>query len=260
MTNKIIKDVVSEMLKEAMAARSKLKKRTGILVNNLPSPQSGLFLENYANCLLNRQLDIFDDSLYLLKNERFQSACIISRGMVETQAFARFLNKKIEKILVNGQGKESAEKSLDIVVKFTNSSRFKKGEQQKIKDGVYNPQDYMFTEQTKHRFENMLSFSQHVVDALKEMYKDEKEQTKCNESQFEMLYDILSEFVHPSQTSIFHYYTPETHHIPTSLGPIHFYDSAKQQCVQALHFIVDSKNIYKWSMDLAEEMTKRDSQ
>lgn len=258
MTNKIMKDMINEMLKEAIDARSKLKRRRGILVHNLPSPKSGLYLENYANCLLNRQLDIFDDSLSLLKNDRFQSACIISRGMVETHAFARFLNKKIEKVLVNGQGKESAEKALDLVVKFTNSSRFKKGEQQKIKDGVFNPQDYMFTEQAKYRFENMLSFSQHVVEALKEMYKDEKEQSQRNESQFEMLYDILSEYVHPSQTSIFHYYTPETHHIPTSMGTIHFYESAKQQCVQALHFIVDSKNIYKWSIDLAEEMTKRD--
>ncbi|EIM9434807.1 hypothetical protein LN840_004714 [Escherichia coli] len=260
MANKIMKDMLDEILKEAIEARSKLKKRKGILVNNLRSPKSGLFLENYANCLLNRQLDIFDDSLFLLRNERFQSACIVSRGMVETHAFARFLNKKIEKILVNEQGKESAAKALDLVIKFTNSSRFKKEEQRKIKDGVFDPQDYMFTEQAKHRFENMLSFSQHVVEALKEMYQDEKEQAQRNESQFEMLYDVLSEYVHPSQTSIFHYYTPETHYIPTSMGTIHLYESAKQQCVQALHFIVDSKNLYKWSLDLAAEMTKRNEQ
>lgn len=43
MANKIMKDMLDEILKEAIEARSKLKKRKGILVNNLRSPKSGLF-------------------------------------------------------------------------------------------------------------------------------------------------------------------------------------------------------------------------
>ncbi|ELT7205126.1 hypothetical protein Q4K18_004575 [Salmonella enterica] len=251
------KELIESSLLEAKTARDKLSKVEGIVVGNLNNSDLGIYLSNYANLLMNRQIDIFDDSMLLLEHERYQSACIVSRGMIETHAFSRLLNKKIEKILLNQSGEESVNKSLDIILKFTNSSRFKKNEQEKIKKGIFDPKDYMFTEETKYRFENSLSVSQHVADALKELYADEKEQTKHKESQFELTYDALSEHVHPSQVSIYQCYTPETHIIPTSMGNIHAHDAAKLQCARALHFIVDAKNQHHWSSMLADEMTKR---
>ncbi|CDH24179.1 DUF5677 domain-containing protein [Xenorhabdus bovienii] len=251
------KELIEQSLAEAKAARSELTKEDGIIVGRLNKPDQGLYLSNYANCLLNRQLDIFDDSIFLLENDRTQSACALSRGMIETHAFARLLNKKIEKILINQSGIDSVDKAIDTVLKFTNSSRFKKTEQEKIQKSVFDPNDYMFTEEAKYRFENLLAVSQYVMSALRELYTDELEQTKHAESQFEMVYDLLSEHVHPSQTSIFHYYTPETHLIPTSVGNVHAYDAAKLQCARALHFIVDAKNLHYWSSQLADEMTRR---
>ncbi|MCC3735924.1 DUF5677 domain-containing protein [Rouxiella badensis] len=249
-----------QSLIEAKAARAELSKFDGVVVGNIVKADRGLYLSNYANLVLNRQIDIFDDSLLLLENSRFQAACIISRGMIETHAFSRLLNKKIEKILMNQSGIQSVDKCLDVILKFTNSSRFKKSEQEKIQKGTFDPNDFMFTEEAKYRFENSLSVSQHVADALKELYADEKEQTKQKESQFELTYDALSEHVHPSQTSIYQYYTPETHLVPTSMGDIHAYDSARLQCARALHFIVDTNNQHHWSLMLSQEITKRSNE
>ncbi|CAM3792043.1 hypothetical protein BS639_23750 [Rouxiella silvae] len=221
------------------------------------NPDRGLHLANYANLLMNRQIDIFDDGLFLLENERYQTACIVSRGMIETHAFSRLLNNKVEKILTNQSGHESVDQALKVILDFTNSSRFKKSEQDKIQKGVFDPNDYMFTEEAKYRFENLLAVSRHVMDALRDLYEDEMKQTNQRESNFELTYDILSEYVHPSQTSIYQYYTPETHLVPTSVGNINAYESAQLQCARALNFILDAKNQHYWSLQLANEMTKR---
>ncbi len=251
------KELIEQSLNEAKAARAALSKINGIVVGNIHNHDRGLYLTNYANLLLNRQIDIFDDGLLLLENERYQSACTVSRGMIETHAFSRLLNKKVEKILTNQSGHESVDKALDVVLGFTNSSRFKKSEQEKIQKGVFDPNDYMFTGEATHRFKNLLAVSQHVMNALRDLYEDEMKHTNQRESNFELTYDILSEYVHPSQTSIYQYYTPEIHIVPTSVGNIHAYESAQLQCARALHFIVDAKNQHYWSSQLASELTKR---
>lgn len=248
---------IEKNLLEAKEVRKKLNKFEGVVVGKKRNPPMGLYLLNYANLLMDRQIDIFDDAILLLDNKRYQAACIISRGMIETHAFSRLLNNSVEKILRNHTGLESVDKALDVILKFTNSSRFKKIEQTKIKDGIFNPDDYMFTEQAKYRFENFLAASQHVAEALRKMYEEEKAQTQHKESQFEITYDALSEYVHPSQISIFNYYTPDIHLTPTSFGDIHTYDSARFLCARALHFIVDAENQHHWSTLLAQEMTNR---
>lgn len=253
-------EIIEEKLKEAKLARSKLVKKPGITVGNKNSPNNGLYLSNYADCLLNRQIDIFDDSILLMEIGRIPSACIISRGMIETYAYSKLLSKKIAKALKNRTGNESVEEALKLIMDFTNSSRLKETEQKKIQNGIFDPSNYMFTEQARHRFENMLAGSEHVMNALRDLYKDELEHTKEKESQFELVYDALSEWVHPSQTSIFHNYVPETHHIPTSLGVLHLHDGAKMACVRALHFITDSMNIYSWTIELANEITRRSAE
>ncbi|VTR28915.1 Uncharacterised protein [Serratia fonticola] len=72
---------------------------------------------------------------------------------------------------------------------------------------------------------------------LRDLYKDEMEQTKQKESHFEQVYDILSEWVHPSQTSIYHYYVPETHLVPTSIGMVHVHDSGKLALCESIAFL-----------------------
>lgn len=252
----LFNDFIEKSLKEVGLARSKISKKPGIVVGGATSDK-GLYLSNYASCLLNRQVDIFDDSIFLLESGRISSACSISRGMIETYAFAKFLSKKVAKVLHNKTGSESVEDILKLVVDFTNSSRLKETEQKKIKNGVYDPEDYMFTEQAKHRFENMLAGSEHVMNALRDLYRDELEHTKGKESQFEISYDALSEWVHPSQTSVFHNYVSDTHNIPTSLGVLHLHDGARMSCARALHFITDSMNVYSWTIELANEITRR---
>lgn len=253
----MIKEYTEQSLKEAKIARSEIVKKQTRFIGIESPADYGLYLKNYANCLLNRQVDIFDDSVFLLDNNKIPSACTISRGMIETYAFSKLLSHKIAKTLINKKGKESTQACIELILAFTNSSRAKQGEQEKLKSGTFKLEDYHFTDQAKNRMENMLASSEHVMNALRALYKEELSHTKSAESGFEQAYDVLSEWVHPSQTSIFHNYVKETHIIPTSFGDIHFLDSAKASCVRALHFITDSMNIYNWTNELADELSVR---
>lgn len=247
------------LLNECAIARNKITTNTGVMVSRAEDPEKGLYLLNYANCLLSRQMDIYDDSILLIKNNRLQSACAISRGMIETYAVSRFLAKQVDKILAATDDSKDIDKVLDLVIKFTNSSRFKETEQKKLERGIFNIEDFYFTEETKMRFEKSLASSVHVMNALRDLFQDQMKHTQQKESSFEFIYDALSEWVHPSQTSVFHNYTPETHLIPTSLGPVNFFDSAKYFCANALHFITHSEDIYKWQKKLAAEITEKAS-
>lgn len=253
----MLKEFTAKALLEAKEARANLTKRLGVIVGEVPEAERGRYLANYADCLLNRQIDIFDDSLLLLENDRVASACIVSRGMIETYAFANFLAATLAKTLNEKQGKESAEQCLEIVLRFTNSSRFKETEQKKLSKGVFSVEDYAFTAQARNRMESSLASSEHVMNALRALYKEELEHTGKKESQFEITYDALSEWVHPSQTSIFLNYVPATHLIPTSQGLVHLHDGARTHCVQALHFIVGSKDIHEWLARMAREISLR---
>lgn len=242
---------------EAKAARAELKKMPTNFVGIESPTDYGLYLKNYANCLLNRQIDIFDDAVFLLENKRIPSACTISRGMIETYAFAALLSYKVSNVLTTLEDEKSVEAAIEVILGFTNSSRAKEAEQKKLKKGTFKLEDYHFTEQARNRMENMLASSEHVMNALRALYDRELKHTKTDESSFEQAYDILSEWVHPSQTSIFHNYVEETHVISTSVGDIHFFDAATASCVRALHFITDCQNIYNWMIRLAEALSAR---
>lgn len=247
------------LLEECAIARNKITRKRSVIVGITENPDKGLYLTNYANCLLNRQVDIYDDAILLVNNNRFQSACAISRGMIETYALAKYLAKQIGAILAAKDNAGSVDKALELVITFTNSSRFKQTEQKKLEKGVFKIEDFHFTEQAKNRFEHNLASSVHVMNALRDLFQDEMSHTHQKESSFELVYDALSEWVHPSQTSVFHNYTPETHIIPSSLGPVHFFDHARYLSATALHFITHSINIHEWLEALAVEITERAS-
>lgn len=253
----MINEAVHEALSQAKSARASLSKKPGRLVGRLQSASTGAYLENYAQCLLNRQIDIFDDALFLLENGRIASACAISRGFIETYAIARLLGEKLSKTLMNKSGPDSVDACLTTILQFTNSSRIKQTEQKKVAEGIVDIKDYEFTEQAMHRLLNSLATSKHVLDALRALFKDEMNHTGSKESQFEFTYDVLSEWVHPSQTSIFHQYTPETHLSPSSMGPIHLHDMARLHCARALQFITDSHNVHTGLLKMAEEISRR---
>lgn len=246
-----------KLLADCANARASIEFKQGIAVGKRLNPLKGLYLENYANCLINRQVEIYEDTIFLLNNGKIHSACTISRGMIETYAFAKYLAKEVEKKLNSNRGIIGADEALKLVISFTNSSRFKQNEQKKLDKGVFNPENYHFTEETKIRFASGLASSIHVMNALRDLYDDQIKYTKEKESGFELMYDYLSEWVHPSQTSIFHHYTPETHIIPTSRGEVLLHEHAYDICVNALHFLTDSVNIYNWTIGLANEISKR---
>lgn len=256
----LLDQITHEALSEAKNARASLTKSPGIIVEKLPNASPGTYLTNYSQCLLNRQIDIFDDTLLLLENNRIPSACVISRAMIETYAFAHFLGNSIAKILNSESGQDSVESCIKIILKFTNSSRVKETMQKKLSKGSLIIDDYQFTEEAKYRMLNALAMSEHVMNALRSLYNEEMKQTGDKESQFEIVYDGLSEWVHPSQTSVFHNYVPETHLVPTSIGETHLYDIARLQCIRALQFITDSQSIHTSLVSLAGELNLRSAE
>ncbi|MEP5231177.1 MAG: hypothetical protein ABJQ78_07065 [Alloalcanivorax sp.] len=256
----MIKDTAQQILDEAKAARSLLSKTKPILVGNVESAPASLYLRNYAGCILNRHIDIYDDTIFLLENDRYQAACTVSRAMIETYAFGKYLYSKLHDALVKDESVAANEAVLELILKFINSSRYKVGEQEKLKKGTFSLEDYSFTPQAIERMSMGLAGSEHVMNALRKLYKEEKAHLSSDESRFEQTYDILSEWVHPSQTSVFHHYVEETHQIPTSVGFVNLFDSAALQCALAIHFIADAENQYECAMRIADEMERRASE
>ncbi|HEY9031976.1 MAG TPA: hypothetical protein VIM93_11490 [Kangiella sp.] len=250
----MIEERVKKIFEEAELSRSKLAKKDVSFLGVLAETTSGDYLRNFAGCVLNRQIDIFDDTMFLLGADRVQAACTISRAMIETYAFSKHLYSRVHKTIGSGVSQEAVDAALKEVLKFTNSSRHKVNEQEKVAKGVFSLGDYEFTAQARERMAMGLAASEHVMNALRELYKEEKAHTGEVESRFELTYDILSEWVHPSQTSIFHHYVKETQMIPCSFGIVNLFDSARFQCAVALHFITDAATQYERALALAKAM------
>lgn len=251
-------EIFKKILAEAELSRAQLEVKDVALVGRFAHPPHGDYLRNFARCVLNRQVDIFDDTMLLLKAERVQAACTVSRAMIETYAFSKHLYSKVELAIGGGVTKEAVDSALKAVLKYSNSSRHKVNEQQKMAKGVFSLDDYEFTVEARERMAMGLAANEHVMNALRDLYKEEKSHTGKAESKYEMTYDVLSEWVHPSQTSIFHHYVKETHMIPTSAGVVNLFDSAKFQCSMALHLITDAAAQYDWALALSDALDSCD--
>lgn len=227
--------------------RKKLQKKDCYFVWDKINKKWSYYIINISNCIYNRQLDIFDDALFLLENNRIPSACILSRCIIETHAFWMLLYDKVSRKIDDNS---KIEDILNTIIEFTNSSRIKKELQEEFKSWKLEADKYNFTEQALDRMINELAKTKHVMDWLRIVYENEIIDRKIEKSEYELLYNALSEWVHPSQTSVFHNYTTETHLIKTSFGEVHLYDFAKMQCINALWFIQFTQRLYDITFQL----------
>lgn len=254
--NNLILETTKKLLDDCIAQRKKLNKKDCIYVVSLPNPKVKDYLINFTNCCYNRMIDIFDDTIFLLNNGRIQSACSISRAMIETHAFLLLTIDKVQDLFE----KENITRVdfIKTILESTNSSRIKTEEQKKYKEGKLIIDKYKFTPEAKNRIINMEALNTNIMDALRHLYK---QQVKAgitteikSEASSEQIYNLLSEWVHPSQISLFTNYVKETHEIPYSLGKINIFDHAKYLCAQALSHICLLEKNYQIIIQLSEEL------
>ncbi|MGV2169713.1 hypothetical protein ACQZ40_25450 [Agrobacterium sp. 16-172Ci] len=229
----------------SQAARSKLQKREVVYYGKKPNT-AGLLFINYASMVLNRNIDLFDDVMFMLNAKRMSSACILSRCVMETHAVGMYALVELGKYV----RKQGAVGAGDKVLRFINSSRFKVEEQKSLKEGKFTVDDFHFTEEAKARMEGETAQSVHVLNAMRLLFSFEMEHTGLKESSFELTYNGLSEWVHPSQTSLMHRYATETQRIETSFGTISLDARMRFECAEGIKLIQQSESLRKDMMQL----------
>lgn len=236
-------------LVSSRTARSKLKKKEVVYYGKKPKT-AGLLFVNYAAMVLNRKIDLFDDVIFMLNAKKLSSACILSRCVMETHAVGVYALVELEKHIQEHGASGANEK----VLRYINSSRFKVDEQKGLKAGKFKLDDFHFTEEAKDRMERGTAQSVHVLNAMRMLYRFEMEQTGAKESIIELNYNALSEWVHPSQTSLFHRYATETQRIETSFGPVNLRTRMKLECVSGIMFIQEGGNNYEAMIKLGDDL------
>jgi hypothetical protein len=118
-------------------------------------------------------------------------------------------------------------------------------EQKGLKDGKFELKDYHFTEEAQARMAQEAAQSVHILNAMRFLFEMELKQSGHKESSYELTYNALSEWVHPSQTSLFHKYAVGTHRIETSLGAISLNERTRYECAGGLRLIQFSENLHR---------------
>ncbi|MBO9722984.1 MAG: hypothetical protein J7530_01280 [Novosphingobium sp.] len=205
----------------------------------------GRHFANYANMIFNRILTLYDDCEMLVSHKRTSAACVMARCIIETYAVGEFAMYEVAKGFNSG----GLEKAGGTVLSYVNSSRIKVEEQKRFKKGSFSEEAYHLTPDALARMEKEEAASKHILDAMRHLFKQEMKISSRNESEFELLYEQLSEWTHPSQTSLFHAFAKDAWLIETSAGRLSFWDGARAGCGKAMHFIVAAE-------DLRERMTE----
>ncbi len=125
-------------------ARNQLSKQEVVYYGKAPNT-AGLLFINYANMILNGNRDLYDDALFLLESNRYSSACIIARCVMETHAVGIHAWDEVEKALKK-DGRQGAGKK---IIRFINDSKFKMEEQKALKGGKFELGKYHFTRKHK---------------------------------------------------------------------------------------------------------------
>jgi len=110
-------------------------------------------------------------------------------------------------------------------------------EQKRLSKGTFDAEDYHFTQQALDRMANEEAAAKHILNALRHVFQLEIDATGRQESVLELLYEQLSEWTHPSQTSLFHAFAEDTWQIETSVGVVSLWDGARMGCAQAMHLV-----------------------
>ena len=241
--------LVRASLAESRAARSQLIKRNVVYYGKKPST-AGLHFINYASMVLNRKIDLFDDVIFMLEAKKLSSACILSRCVMETHAVGVYALVELEKHVKRYGATGAGEK----VLRYINSSRFKVEEQKALKAGKFKLDEFHFTKEAKSRMEKEAAQSVHVLNAIRMLYRFEMEQTGKRESNIELTYNALSEWVDPSQTSLLHRYASEAQAIESSVGAISLRVRMKLECVTGINFIQVAGEIYETMRKLGNDL------
>jgi hypothetical protein len=240
-----------ELLAHASAARSELQFAKVHVLGRQGIADPGRHFANFENMTANRMLSLYDDCVLLLANERIPAACVLARCILETYAIGEFALFKVARHLKN----EGIEKAGKTVLAYVNSSRIKVEEQKRLKQARFKVADYHFTQQALKRMANEEASAKHILDALRHLYQMEISATGRAESPLELLYEQLSEWTHPSQTSLFHAFAEEAWLVETSLGLVSLWDGARAGCARALHLIAGVPDLTARMNALATDLT-----
>lgn len=210
----------------------------------------GTIYLNYSRTISNRMLSLYDDCVLLLREERIATGCIVARCILETFAVGHFAHSEVTKAY-EAIGVDAA---ITVALEYVNSSRIKVEEQKRLKNNKFSAKDYYFTKQALGRMQKEEAASKHIMNALRYLFRLEMDRTKQPESQLEFVYEALSEWTHPSQTSLMHAFTPETWDVPTSVGPLSIWDAAISRCSHALFCVAGLPELLKQMEGLANQL------
>ncbi len=250
MRNQLIAKETESTLAEAKSVRRILKRPVVHFLGGRVDGDKD-YIVNFGSMIVNRAIDNFDDSIFLLDARRFPSACVIARGLIETIAYGHFTLHEVRKEFEeNGPDAANA-----LVIKHTNSNFFKTKDQTALKKGVFELESHAFTDEAKARMLAEAAATVRVSKALAFTFKDEMAQTGEKESKLELVYDGLCEWTHPSQMSLFTYYADGGEMTPTSVGPVHVKQSAKLQCALGLKAIAFLPSLSSGYAELSSQVS-----
>lgn len=246
-----ISEFAENALQESKEARATLSVVETRFLGEEGVSDPGLHFSNYADMVWSRIITLFDDCVLLLDNDRISAACVLARCILETYAVGDFAAHEVVRTFNDG----GLKKASATVLGYVNSSRFKVEEQKRLKAGKFKEDDYHFTAQALKRMKGEEAVSKHILNAMRHLFAREMAITGAKESRFELVYDQLSEWTHPSQTSLFHAFTPRAWLTETSVGKISVWDAARAACAHGMHCITALPDLHDRMNDVARQLS-----
>lgn len=237
----------------ALGARAGMTKRLGRAYGRAAPGSAGQLFANFGRTVNNRVIDLFDDAVLLVDADRAASACILARCLMETHAVGMYALNEVTKAAEGDDFDRIGKK----VLAFVNSSRIKVDEQKSLKGGEYSLNDYYFTDEARERMLAEAAQGVHVLNAMRYMFEVEIKLTGHQESGNELTYRGLSEWVHPSQTSLLHHYVEDAQGVETSIGKVCMKDSRRRLCVSALALIQNTPSVCSAIEEVSDILHRR---
>jgi hypothetical protein len=221
-----IESIVGRQLGLAIAARSELWVSEGGFDREAHRVPETLAYDLTFACQ-SRCVELFDDCLNLLEKDRIPASATLARALIETIGFLALLRSEVMVTLPLDREAFGTN-----VWKMANSSDFKWRMQkyEQPREGE------IYTEEAMARFdmprERAVRPAAEAVAGLQSFLKAE-----ISEGAAEIVfttYSVLSEWSHPSQTSLMHAYTNLGAAVPSSLGMLRPIEAARHPVSWAL--------------------------